>query len=249
MVMIEDEKARSDVWKFAYGLIKTRVIKCALELDIPDVLEKHGGPISLADLSSAVDCSTDSIYRIMRLLVHDGIFKRSTDGGSIHYSQTPLSRLLTKDNLGPVVLLRGTPPGTSGGITAEALRTGKRPDLKENIDGEDTWTDPEYGNHMKLFTDAMASHARAAVAAMIDFYAAGFEGITTLVDVGGRHGMALSMIVKAFPWVRGITFDLPEIVAQAPPIDGVQFVGGSMFDSVPKADAIMLMVCKTCLKI
>ncbi|KAL0413835.1 UNVERIFIED_CONTAM: Acetylserotonin O-methyltransferase [Sesamum radiatum] len=49
------------------------------------------------------------------------------------------------------------------------------------------------------------------------------------------------MLVKAFPWIKGINFDRPEVVSEAPCIDGIEHVGGNMFESVPKADAVMLM--------
>lgn len=244
MALLDEEaQARADVWNYAFGFINTRVVKCAVELQIPDILENHSGPISLSDLSSAVGCPPQSLHRIMRFLIHRRIFKttqppETTAGGGVYYGQTPLSRLMTRDNMAPFMLLHGNPPS---GITPEALRTGQRPDLK-SVNGEDTWTDPAFGNHKKLFTDAMARHARVAVTAMVENYPTAFEGIGSLVDVGGRHGMAVSMVVKAFRWIRGIAFDLPEIVAHAPPLDGVLFVGGSMFDSVPQADAIMLMV-------
>ncbi|KAI3459580.1 hypothetical protein Pfo_016243 [Paulownia fortunei] len=246
MVLDEEAKARAEVWKYAFGFINTCVVKCAIEVEIPDILEKHGAPISLHQLSSAVGVPPETLFRIMRFLVYNGIFKKTeppqskaSDGdesSSVYYAQTPLSRLFTRDNLGPFTLLQGTPQGPSGGITAEALRIGKRPDLKSD---KHTWTDPIYGK--RVFTDAMACHARLTASAIINNYPEAFEGIGSLVDVGGRQGMALSMLVKAFPWVRGISFDLPEIVAKAPPLDGIEFVGGSMFESIPEANAVMLM--------
>jgi hypothetical protein len=52
----------------------------------------------------------------------------------------------------------------------------------------------------------------------------------------------LHMLVKAFPWLRGINFDLPHVVSEAVEFHGVEHVGGDMFQSVPKADAVFLMV-------
>ena len=50
------------------------------------------------------------------------------------------------------------------------------------------------------------------------------------------------MLVKAFPWLRGINFDQPHVVSLAGVISGVENVGGDMFESVPKADAAFLKV-------
>ncbi|GLJ19615.1 hypothetical protein SUGI_0354910 [Cryptomeria japonica] len=55
-----------------------------------------------------------------------------------------------------------------------------------------------------------------------------------------RSGKALAHIVKAYPHIHGINFDLPHVVQTAPSILGIESVGGSMFDSIPSADAIFV---------
>ncbi|MBA0784856.1 hypothetical protein Gotri_026358, partial [Gossypium trilobum] len=47
---------------------------------------------------------------------------------------------------------------------------------------------------------------------------------------------------KAFPWIRGINFDLPRVVAIAPKSGSIENVGGDMFMPIPNADAAFLMV-------
>lgn len=241
MVLDEFHQAEADIWKFAFGFITTVVAKTAVELQIQEIIAKNGGSISLPDLAAAVGCPRDHLRRIMRFLIHHGIFKKASDD---RYAENALSRLFTRDKMAAFMLLHGTPPPTLSGVTAEVLRTGKRPDVKPD-DGEDTWSDPAYGNHMKAFTDAMEAHSRVTTSAIIANHPEVFKGIGSVVDVGGRHGMALGCLIRAFPSVRGLCFDLPEVVAKAPPRDGIEFVGGSMFECVPKADAVMLMVCKT----
>ncbi|KAH6834622.1 hypothetical protein C2S53_006145 [Perilla frutescens var. hirtella] len=238
MVLEEVAQADADIWKFAFEFITTDVVKTAVELEIQEALAKHGGSISLSDLATAVGFThDDKLRRIMRFLIHHGIFKKTGDD---HYAENALSRLFTRDKMAAFVLLHRTPPHTMSGITPEVLRTGKRPDVKP-ADGKDTWSDSAYENHMKVFTDAMEAHSRVTTSAIITNHPEIFNGIQSVVDVGGRHGMALECLLKAFPMVRGISFDLPEVVAKAPPRGGVEFVGGSMFESVPKADVVMLM--------
>ncbi|XP_037484582.1 uncharacterized protein LOC119363346 [Triticum dicoccoides] len=49
----------------------------------------------------------------------------------------------------------------------------------------------------------------------------GFEGVAMLVDVGGSSGAFLAMIISRVPTIRqGLNFDLPDVVAAAPPISG-----------------------------
>lgn len=62
------------------------------------------------------------------------------------------------------------------------------------------------------------------------------------MDVGGGNGTSMGMVVKAFPWIKGINFDLPPVASAAPDWDGVDHVGGDMFEGIPKADAATLLV-------
>ncbi|TYH41042.1 hypothetical protein ES332_D12G289000v1 [Gossypium tomentosum] len=55
-------------------------------------------------------------------------------------------------------------------------------------------------------------------------------------------GATLSMIVSKYPTIKGINFDLPHVIENAPTCPGVEHVGGDMFASVPKGDAIFMKV-------
>ena len=48
------------------------------------------------------------------------------------------------------------------------------------------------------------------------------EGVKTLVDAGGGKGAALASIVATHPHIRGINYDLLDVIAQAPQIPGAQ---------------------------
>ncbi|KAL0317918.1 UNVERIFIED_CONTAM: Caffeic acid 3-O-methyltransferase 1 [Sesamum angustifolium] len=65
-------------------------------------------------------------------------------------------------------------------------------------------------------------------------------GLKTVVDVGGGTGATLNMIVSKHPSIKGINFDLPHVIEDAPSYPGVEHVGGDMFVSVPKGDAIFM---------
>lgn len=39
----------------------------------------------------------------------------------------------------------------------------------------------------------------------------GFEGVKTLVDVGGDDGSVLNMIISNYPTVKGINYDLAQL--------------------------------------
>nr|KJB52490.1 hypothetical protein B456_008G264700 [Gossypium raimondii] len=50
------------------------------------------------------------------------------------------------------------------------------------------------------------------------------------------------MIVSKYPTIKGINFDLPHVIENAPTCPGVEHVGGDMFASVPKGDTIFMKV-------
>lgn len=96
----------------------------------------------------------------------------------------------------------------------------------------------------RLFNDAMACTTKAIMQEVMTAYKDGLGCIGSLVDVGGGTGGVIAEIVKANPHIRGINFDLPHVVATAPPHPGVEHVSGSMFESIPDADAIFLKVTR-----
>ena len=100
---------------------------------------------------------------------------------------------------------------------------------------------PEFN---KLFNPGMGCTAKIAIEAVVAVYKDGFGCIWTLVDVGGVTGGAVAELVKAYPHLKGIDFDLPHVVALAPAYEGVSHVGGDMFKSIPKADAIFMKIHK-----
>ncbi|XP_050275344.1 isoflavone 4'-O-methyltransferase-like isoform X7 [Quercus robur] len=66
-----------------------------------------------------------------------------------------------------------------------------------------------------------------------------FEGLGSLVDVGGGTGTVARIISEAFPHMKCTVFDLPHVVANLPDSKNLKFVGGDMFQYIPPADAIL----------
>jgi hypothetical protein len=75
-----------------------------------------------------------------------------------------------------------------------------------------------------------------------------FSGIGSLVDVGGATGNMIGHVLSRHRGVNGVLYDLPHVVADAPPLlqahgvaDRVSIEGGSFFEAVPKGhDAYLL---------
>ncbi len=98
----------------------------------------------------------------------------------------------------------------------------------------------------QFFSETMVGfHGREppAVAEAYDF-----SGIGSLVDVGGASGNMLGHVLSRHPGVRGVLYDLPHVVVDAPPLlesfgvaDRVTIESGNFFDGVPAGhDAYLL---------
>ncbi|KAJ8534846.1 hypothetical protein K7X08_016574 [Anisodus acutangulus] len=97
-------------------------------------------------------------------------------------------------------------------------------------------SDPKFND---VFNKAMLNHTTVVMKKILENYK-GFENLKSLVDVGGGLGVNLKMITSKNPTIKGINFDLPHVVQDAPTYPGVEHVGGDMFESVPEGDAIFM---------
>ncbi|XP_010538869.1 PREDICTED: caffeic acid 3-O-methyltransferase 1 [Tarenaya hassleriana] len=68
----------------------------------------------------------------------------------------------------------------------------------------------------------------------------GFDGVKSLVDVGGGNGSILNMIISNHPHMKGINFDLPSAINSAPSYPGIEHVSGDMFASIPDGEAVFM---------
>ncbi|XP_020082488.1 trans-resveratrol di-O-methyltransferase-like isoform X2 [Ananas comosus] len=249
--------AQSDLWNHLFVFLKSMSLKCAVELGIPDAIHRHGGPTSVPDLVAALNLPAarlPQLRRLMRMLAFSCIFTRQTSeaaaGGEEEdlYGLTPTSRLLVDDaggrrSLAPFVRSMFDPV-----MMAPSLRLG---DWFKEADGIATPFEALYGSNIwgltsrnpefnAAFNEGMAADGRFIMDVVVRKCGHVFCGLRSLVDVGGGTGAAARTIVEAFPDVKCVVLDLPQVV-QGLPADGpVEFIAGSMFERVPPADAVML---------
>ncbi|OWM68131.1 hypothetical protein CDL15_Pgr016331 [Punica granatum] len=246
---LEEANAVMQAWKYALGFTELAVLKCAIELGVADEIETQGGAATLSQLSAALNCSYTSLYRIMRFLVHNQVFKAKAVATqeATTYLQTELSRCLLKGgekSMASFILFESTPIMLAPwhGLSAWVSSNKAAPPPFEATHSQDIWAytaqNPE---HSRLLDEAMACDARLAAAAVIGSCPEVFEGIEVMVDAGGGNGTFVGMMVKALPQIKGINFDLPHVVSIGPHWNGVEHAGGNMFESIPKADATFLL--------
>ena len=75
-------------------------------------------------------------------------------------------------------------------------------------------------NFNHVFNKAMYSQTTIVVKNILKFYK-GFDHLKQLVDVGGGLGVTLNLITSKYPHIKGINFDLPHVVENAPSYPGI----------------------------
>ncbi|KAL9297269.1 hypothetical protein ACSQ67_023165 [Phaseolus vulgaris] len=225
-------------------------LKWMIELGIPDIIHNHGQPITLPKLVSILQVSPTKVRGVQSLihyLTHTGFFERV----SIHenmeekeaYALTAASQLLVKDNnLCLVPMVEGFVDPCLAGVWSHLKKWTYEDDL--------TLFDVSVGSNMWEFLDKNPASNRlfneifAADSKMMNMALRGcnwvFEGVESIVDVGGGTGITAKTICEAFPNMKCIVLDRPSVVENLPGTNNLTYVGGDMFKSIPKADAILL---------
>ncbi|MGV0739340.1 methyltransferase [Mycobacterium syngnathidarum] len=219
-------------------------ISAAAQLGVADALA--GGPLRPEELARRVGANADTLNRLMRALVSEGIFRRTRDG---RYALNALGDTLRKDapvSVAGMAKFVGSPQHREHwSHLADAVRTGEAviPKLRGRAAFDYIGSEPELS---AIFNDAMTSVSELAIAPVTAAY--DFTRFSTIADVGGGHGRMLAAVLTATPGARGLLYDLPQVVEGAPELLGrygvaerVQVLAGSFFDNVPEgADAYLL---------
>ncbi|KAG6469965.1 caffeic acid 3-O-methyltransferase-like [Zingiber officinale] len=247
----EDDEACVRARQLTTGVVLPMVLKTAIELGLLQMLVDAGpasalGPDEIAArLPTQNPSAPDMIDRILRLLAANDIVRcAAAEGGRRKYSPAPICKYLT-DNAAAAGSLANLILKHQDKVVIniwhglkEAILNGGHPVLLAY--GMTTFEyqagDPRFN---KVFNDAMKSASSFVFKHLLPKYN-GFDGVGVLVDVGGNIGGNIHMITCFHPHIKGINFDLPHIIAGAPPLPGVEHRGGDMFESVPAGDAIFL---------
>lgn len=220
----------------------SRLIHLTAKLKLPDYLAE--GPKTAEELAQRTATHAPTLYRVMRTLASLGLF---TEDHTHRFALQPLGE----------VLKSGTPSHATALIMGGEMVARSLDNLLYAVQTGKTGFQNSFG--MPLF-DWLASHP--AEASLFDQTMVGIHGMEppavaaaydfsvfkTVADVGGSTGNLLTTILARHPAPRGILFDLPHVVRDAPACiaqrgltDRIQIETGSFFDRVPPgADAYIL---------
>jgi SAM-dependent methyltransferase len=221
-----------------------RTVHAAAKLGLADQLTD--GPRSAVELAGAVRAHAPSLHRLMRTLASLGILAEQKEQ---RYALTTLGAALKTNAPGSArstVLTFGSPWAQSAwDHLVYSVQTGKTGFEKaQGMPLFDYFA--QHPEDASLFNDTMVgfhSQEPPAIAAAYDFSA-----FKTIVDVGGGTGNLLAAILARYAGPRGVLFDLPHVVAEAPAFlkekgvsDRVKIEAGDFFNTVPAGgDAYVL---------
>ncbi|MBI2818293.1 MAG: methyltransferase [Acidobacteria bacterium] len=231
--------AREQLMQLATGYMPAACLNVAVRLKIADQLAR--GPKPAKELARAASVNEDALYRVLRALASVGVFVEVTPRT---FAQTEASRHLASsesESLREMVLWMSDQfhfrvyselmhSVQTGGTVIEKLWGC---DCFQYFDRDKT--------EGEVFHAAMSSFSGMETPAILDAY--DFNGLNTLADIAGGHGYLLTSILQKHADVRGILFDLPQVVAGAKSriasmgLDSrCKMASGNFFEAVPPAD-------------
>jgi O-methyltransferase domain/Dimerisation domain len=239
-----DETTRAAMQQMIHGFVFPPMLYVAAKLGIADLLAD--GPQPIDALAAATGTHASSLYRVLRALASRGVFTQ--DEGQC-FALTPQAALLRTNvpgSLRSMAVYWGSPwLWNAWSHLLDGVQTGQTAfDLAHGTSFFAYLA--QHPDDAEVFNQYMAEapmQRHAAVAAASDF-----SGMRLVVDVGGGHGASLIALLQAHPALRGVLFDLPQVVAGARDhllaagvADRCDPVGGDFFASVPPGgDAYLL---------
>jgi hypothetical protein len=225
------------------GVHVAGAVSCLAQLGIPDLVED--GPRSAEELASQTGTNPQALYPLMRATACVGVLAEGPDGT---FSETPMSAVLrsnAKPSLRALAIMGGREWHGRGWSRLEyCVRTGKQA------------LDQVYGAHVfeyfkqnpeeaQIFNDTMTALSMIDGPAVAEAY--DFDGIHSIVDVAGGHGLLLATILARNPHLKGTLYEVPHVLdgcrngPLTPVMERCTLASGDMFASVPAgADAYIM---------
>lgn len=218
-------------------------IRVAAELDIAGILKN--GPLTVEQLAQRTGSDPQALFRLMRALSSENIFKRTKDG---LYRNTKHSLILTdgKGSLRFTLMQHlGTVNWTIFNELSYSIKTGKsafskvyRMKIYDYL--------AEHPLESALFDRSMTNLSEISIEPILS--AVDFSSYPEIADIGGGEGLLLSSILYKTKNSKGILFDLPEglnhpetIFERFGVLNRMQVIPGSFFTTAPAGADVYLL--------
>jgi hypothetical protein len=233
------------IMQLVMGHMVASALYSVTKLGIPDLLGNGAKPIG--ELARASGSNEDALYRVLRALAGAGVF---TESSPRTFELTAAGEYLRSDR--------------DDSIRDMALWMGNKfhfqvfPELSHSIKTGETVAEKVFGvscfdyfakdkEVSEVFNAAMTMFSKMLAPPVLEAYDFSWLNGKTLVDVGGGHGHLLTGILKEYPEMRGVIFDLGHVLAGAKTrvqevglAERCQTAAGDFFESVPAGDGYIM---------
>lgn len=229
--------------QLSFGALVSQALFVVAKLGVADLLAEQ--PLSIFELATATKTNERALYRVLRSLAGVGVFQEVSPK---IFAMTPNAEPLRSEvpnSIRNVAIFMGEEwHWRVWGNMVQSMESGKPAWAK--VHGLEVFeylqANPE---QHETFNRAMTGISASIAPAVVEAY--DFSGIETLADIAGGHGMLLAQILKANSEIKGILFDLPEVIQGAGALldkegvaSRVETVAGNFFESVPVSDAYVM---------
>jgi hypothetical protein len=208
-------------------------ISVASELGIADLLKE--GNKSIGELAKLTGTLEDPLYRVMRALASNDIFKELKDKC---FTLTPLAVAMQDNQMRYFINQHLSKMHFQ--MFGEMLQT-----VKTGKSYSELFTKAGLFDHIgesselnEMFNKAMASTSMMQAAAVLPVFS--FNRYKKIIDIGGGQGYFLSTILARYEDLKGVVYDLPHVVGYTQEFfknhdlaDRALAIGGSFFESIP----------------
>ena len=225
-----------------YESFNAQAVYAAAKVGIADLLED--GPKSADYLADATGNNPDALYRLLRALASEGIFRETS---ARVFELTPMAELLQENHpmsLRSFLLLIGDPTFREPwGNILYSIKTGEPAFDYIFKKGLFAYLE-EHEDAMELFQRYMTVSSIVDCPVISSSYP--FSKFRKVIDIGGGRGPLLVHILRKHPSVNGVLFDLPDVVQGANAIDSdiaprCEIVSGDFFKGVPEGGDLYIL--------
>lgn len=227
------------------GYCITQLIYVATKLGIADLLKD--GPKSIKELADITRTDESALYRVLRALTSVGLFAEAEDEKS--FKMTDFAIPLQTDAPNSVrnnIIINGEEfVWKPWGELLYAVETGKSPFEKVFDMNLFQYFEkaPQAGD---IFNKCMSNNTKSVIDSILENY--DFSSYQKVIDIGGGTGTFITSILRRYPYIQGVLFDVPHVVDRAKEIinkwglaNRCEIIGGEFFVSVPSGgDAYIL---------
>ncbi|PKA54201.1 Tricetin 3',4',5'-O-trimethyltransferase [Apostasia shenzhenica] len=210
-------------------------LKAAIELGLLEIITGAGAgaQLSAAEIAARIPASGNPqasvmLDRILRLLASYSVLTCSlSPSGELRYGAAPACKFLTANDDG--FSMAGLALMNQDRVLIESWYHLKDAVLEGGIPFNKAYGMTAFEYHGKdlrfntVFNNGMSGHSSIITGKLLEIYR-GFEGLGSLVDVGGGVGATMATITAVYPSIRGINFDLPHVISDAPVLPGSFFI-------------------------